>query len=168
MQPEKPAKIRTEHLPNISLESFLFLLMGWDWVHLVLRPLFGLLYQPRMIDDECGLVGGMRIGRGIRITQRKLASVPLCPQQIPHDLTWAWSRRLIAWAMILPSPRQTNYHISAMGGLHCRRTDPSLHAGKYRLPTCVNKNRDWHGNDVVYTAGIEVYLCHLTLECYRP
>jgi hypothetical protein len=24
--------------------------MEWYWVHLILRPLFGLLYQPRMID----------------------------------------------------------------------------------------------------------------------
>jgi hypothetical protein len=24
--------------------------VGWDWVHLVRRPLFGLLYQPRMND----------------------------------------------------------------------------------------------------------------------
>jgi hypothetical protein len=30
----------------------------WDWVHLVRRPLFGLLYQSRMLDDdECGAVG---------------------------------------------------------------------------------------------------------------
>jgi hypothetical protein len=58
-------------------------------VHLVRRPLFGLSYQPRMIDDddgECGAVGGMRIGRGNRSTQRKRALVPLCPSQIPHDL----------------------------------------------------------------------------------
>jgi hypothetical protein len=35
-------------------------------------PLFGLLYQPRMIgDDECGAVGGMRIGMGNRSTRRK-------------------------------------------------------------------------------------------------
>jgi hypothetical protein len=27
-----------------------FLGMGWDWVHLVFWPLFGLLYQPRMMD----------------------------------------------------------------------------------------------------------------------
>jgi hypothetical protein len=26
--------------------------MGWNWVHLVLPPLFCLLYQPRMIDDR--------------------------------------------------------------------------------------------------------------------
>jgi hypothetical protein len=31
---------------------------------LVIRPLTGLLFQPRMIyDDECGAVGGMRIGK---------------------------------------------------------------------------------------------------------
>jgi hypothetical protein len=37
-------------------------------------------------DDECGAVGGMRIGRG------KPAPVPLRPPQIPHDLTWARTR----------------------------------------------------------------------------
>jgi hypothetical protein len=43
-----------------------------DWVHLVRRPLFGLLYQPRMIDDgDCGAIDGMRIGRGNRSTRRK-------------------------------------------------------------------------------------------------
>jgi hypothetical protein len=37
---------------------FKFLGVGWDWVHLVRRPLFGLLYQPRMIDnDESVAVG---------------------------------------------------------------------------------------------------------------
>jgi hypothetical protein len=64
----------------------------------------GLLYQPRMIDDyDYGAVGGMRIGRGNRCTRRKPAPVPLCPPQIPHDLTWdrtraaaAGSRRLTA------------------------------------------------------------------------
>jgi hypothetical protein len=50
------------------------------------------LYQPWMIDDECGAVGGVRIGRGNRSTRRKPATVPLCPQQIPHDLTWARTR----------------------------------------------------------------------------
>jgi hypothetical protein len=50
------------------------------------------LYQPRMIDDEHGAVGGMRIGRGNRSTQRKPTPVQLCPPQIPHDLTWARTR----------------------------------------------------------------------------
>jgi hypothetical protein len=52
----------------------------------------GLLYQPRMIDDDdYGAVGGMRIGRGNRSTRRKPAPVPLC-SQIPHDLTWDRTR----------------------------------------------------------------------------
>jgi hypothetical protein len=83
--------------------------VGWDWVHLVRRPLIGLLYQPRMTDDECGAVGGIRIGRGNRITRRKPATVPHCPPKIPHELTWAriradavGSRRLTAWAMAQP------------------------------------------------------------------
>jgi hypothetical protein len=42
-----------------------------------------------MIDDECGAVGGMRIGRGNRNIRRTPAPVPLCPPQIPHELTWA-------------------------------------------------------------------------------
>jgi hypothetical protein len=47
----------------------------------------GLLYHPRLIDDDYGAVGGMRIGRINRSTRRKPAPVPLCPPQIPHDLT---------------------------------------------------------------------------------
>jgi hypothetical protein len=34
----------------------------------------------------------MRIGRRNRSTRRKLAPVPLCQQQIPHELTWARTR----------------------------------------------------------------------------
>jgi hypothetical protein len=52
----------------------------------------GLLYQPQMIDDDYGVVGGMRIGKGNRSTRRKPAPVPLCPSQIPHDLTWDRTR----------------------------------------------------------------------------
>jgi hypothetical protein len=90
--------------------SVFFFLMGWDWVHLALRPLVGLLYRPRMIDDDCGAIGGMRVGRGNRSTRRKPASVPIYPPQIPHDLTRArtraaavGNRRLTAWAMARPS-----------------------------------------------------------------
>jgi hypothetical protein len=42
-----------------------------------------------MIDGECGVVGGMTIGRGNLSTGRKTGPVPLSPPQIPHDLTWA-------------------------------------------------------------------------------
>jgi hypothetical protein len=38
-------------------------------------------------DYEDGEFGGMMIGRGNRSTRRKPAPVPLCPPQIPHDLT---------------------------------------------------------------------------------
>jgi hypothetical protein len=70
-----------------------------------------LIEPARMVDDdECGELGGMRIGRGNRSTRRKPAPVPLCPPQIPHDLTWSqtWaavvgSRRLTAWAMARPN-----------------------------------------------------------------
>jgi hypothetical protein len=40
----------------------------------------GLLYKPQMIDEgDCGAIGGMKIGRGNRSTQRKPAAAPLCP-----------------------------------------------------------------------------------------
>jgi hypothetical protein len=53
----------------------------------------GLLYQPQMIDDDdCGAVGGMKIGRGSRSTRRKPAPPSLCPPQIPHDVTPARTR----------------------------------------------------------------------------
>jgi hypothetical protein len=107
------------HLPSLagtfplqlpSWTSFQFLGVGWDWVHLVRRPLVGLLYQPRMIHDKCGVVCGMRMDKGNRSTRRKPAPAPLCPPQIPHDLTRAWtlaaavgSRRITAWAMARPT-----------------------------------------------------------------
>jgi hypothetical protein len=88
-----------------------FLGLEWDWVRLVRRQLFGLLYQPRMVDDKCGAVCGMRIGKGNRsIRKTKPALVELCRPQNPHDLTLArtrggavGSRRLTAWAMVGPS-----------------------------------------------------------------
>jgi hypothetical protein len=48
----------------IKQQNSSFLGVGWDWVHLVSRPLSDLLYQPRMIDDKCEAVSEMRIGRG--------------------------------------------------------------------------------------------------------
>jgi hypothetical protein len=68
--------------------------LGWgETVHLVRRPLVGLLYQPPMIDDaQYRAVGGMTIGNENGTTLRKFAPVSLCPPQIPHDLTWARTR----------------------------------------------------------------------------
>jgi hypothetical protein len=63
--------------------------MECDWVHLVCRALFGLLYQPRMIDDdECGAAGGMRIGRGNQSAVLG-ENIPWC--QFAHrnsNMTW--------------------------------------------------------------------------------
>jgi hypothetical protein len=46
--------------------AFIFL-VSWGGVRLSplgTAPTTGLLYQPRMADDECGAVIGMRIGQG--------------------------------------------------------------------------------------------------------
>jgi hypothetical protein len=67
--------------------SFFFSFSGWGDSPLGTSATVGLLYQPRMIDDDdYGAVGGMRIGKGNRSTRRKPAPVPLCTPQIPHDL----------------------------------------------------------------------------------
>jgi hypothetical protein len=78
---------------NMRRAVFIFYFFFLGGVRLTLSPLgtsatVGLLYQPRMIDDDYEAVGGMRIGRGNRSTRRKPAPVPLFPPQIPHDLTW--------------------------------------------------------------------------------
>jgi hypothetical protein len=85
----------------------LFLCVGQDWVHLVRRPLFGLLHQPRMMDnDERGAISVM-LGKRNRSALRKPGPVPLCPPQIPDKLIWATTRAAVAIyciATILPSP----------------------------------------------------------------
>jgi hypothetical protein len=44
----------------------------------VLRPLTGLLYQPRMIGDgDCVEIGRIKIGKGNRSTRRKPTPAPL-------------------------------------------------------------------------------------------
>jgi hypothetical protein len=67
--------------------------LGWsETVHLVRRSPTGILYQPRMIVDECGAVGGMKIGRETELLGENLPPVQICPPHIPHDLTWARTR----------------------------------------------------------------------------
>jgi hypothetical protein len=85
-----------------------FLWVRWDWVHSVRRSLTGLLWQPRMIYDECGAVGGVRISRETNMLGENL---PQC-HFVPHDLTWArtWaaavgSQWLTAWAIARPQMR---------------------------------------------------------------
>jgi hypothetical protein len=75
-----------------------------DWINL-----FGLLYQPLMMDyDECR----QSVEWLERDTEVLGGSLPQCrfgPPQIPHVLTWAptqaaamGSRRLTAWATARP------------------------------------------------------------------
>jgi hypothetical protein len=77
-------------LESREFTSFSLFIITWGGVglsHLVCRPIFGLLYQPRKInDDDCVIVGWMRIGRGNSSTRRKSAPLPLYPRQVPHDL----------------------------------------------------------------------------------
>jgi hypothetical protein len=98
---------------HIDQEFFLVSLGGVRLSPLGTSATVDLLYQPGMIDDDdCAAVGRMRTGRGNRSTRRKPAPMPLCPPQIPHDLTWdrtraaaVGSQRLTAWAMARPDLR---------------------------------------------------------------
>jgi hypothetical protein len=108
-----------------NLQTNKHFIINISWVRL--SPLgtaaaTGLLYLPRMIDDgDCGATDGMKNGRGNRGTRRKPAPVPLCPPQIPHDLTRvrtraaaAGSQRLTAWAMTRPK-RHFNNPVKILG-----------------------------------------------------
>jgi hypothetical protein len=76
------------HRPAIWLEDtrkisvffiFLIILSGVRLSPHRTAATIGLLYQPQMMDDGgCGAIGGMKIGRGNRITWRKPVPVPLC------------------------------------------------------------------------------------------
>jgi hypothetical protein len=121
-------KISREHGNEISgLKRTEKSVIWWlrDCVHLVRRPLFCLLHQPRMTNNgDCGAIGGMRTGRGNRSTRRKSGPVPICPPQIKHDLTRALtqaasvvSRQLTAWAMARPV--RSDEVLSAYDNLFC-------------------------------------------------
>jgi hypothetical protein len=81
------------HFPALGILrcAKFFVLVSWGGVRL--SPLGTSATICPIVPDpddrwyECGAVGGMKIGRGNRITRRKPAPVPLCPPQIPHDLT---------------------------------------------------------------------------------
>jgi hypothetical protein len=104
---------------TLGLYGFYLFLAGG-----VSRSLFGLLYQHQMRDDdELGVFGGMRIGRGNRSTRRKPAPVPLRPPQIPNDLTWdraraatMGSRWQTAWAMARPRSTNNSRHFKTNSG----------------------------------------------------
>jgi hypothetical protein len=55
----------------------MFLGVRWDWVHLVRLPLIGILYQPRMIDNECGVVGGWELADETEVLGENLPNATL-------------------------------------------------------------------------------------------
>jgi hypothetical protein len=70
-----------------------FFLPFWGGVEpsaLLMRPLLACCTSPGWWM-MMGAVGG-KFGRGNWGTWRKPAPMPLCPPQIPHDLTRAWTR----------------------------------------------------------------------------
>jgi hypothetical protein len=75
MYSKMPHKIRKKNIADCN------------WVHLLHQPLV-LVYQPIMIDDECGAFDGM-IGRGNWSTGRNPLQLSLCWTQILRDLNWA-------------------------------------------------------------------------------
>jgi hypothetical protein len=81
--------------------------MGWDYVSVELRPPTDPLSIPQMIHEWIWSSGGTILTRETEGLGEKPVSVPLCPPQIPHELTWArtWfsvvrKRRLTAWVMV--------------------------------------------------------------------
>jgi hypothetical protein len=75
--------------------SYIDLFIGVRLCPLRTWSLIGLLYQPRMLDDESGAVGGFGIGRENRSTRRKPTPMSLCPSQIQYDLTCARTRAAV-------------------------------------------------------------------------
>jgi hypothetical protein len=65
------------YLLTLYVVFLVFSFLGWGETESTWYV--GLLYQPRMIYDECGEVSGMRTGRGNQSTRRKSAPMPFCP-----------------------------------------------------------------------------------------
>jgi hypothetical protein len=123
---------------------FQFRAVGSGWVHLVRRPLFGLLYQPRMwmMSVEQSVEW---LARGTGNTRGKHFPVALCPPQTPHDLTWlrtgaaaVGSQRLTAWATAWPMNRTENWWVSSDG-------DSALSDGRW-LHRTTQSTADTHPN----------------------
>jgi hypothetical protein len=70
LQDTDPYPQRDESSPHIHISFFNINFFLVSSVGVGLSPLgtsaniFFPMYQPRMTDDECGVIGGMRIGRG--------------------------------------------------------------------------------------------------------
>jgi hypothetical protein len=79
------------HLGDLRIEGRPFFLLWWGETepNCYVGPLIGLLYQPQMSVEQ--LVEGEMSG-DTEVLGENLPPMPLCPPQIPHDLTWARTR----------------------------------------------------------------------------
>jgi hypothetical protein len=71
--------------------SFYFLLDGTESLG-TCGHFWPIVQTPIIDEDDCGVIGGMKIGRGNRSSRRKPAPAPLCPPQIPHDHRGAYGQ----------------------------------------------------------------------------
>jgi hypothetical protein len=72
-------------------------------------------------DDDCGVIGGMRIDRGNRSTRRKPASVPLRTLKIPHDLTRGRTRAAVVGSRRLTPELRHGLTITLLSYTGCPR-----------------------------------------------
>jgi hypothetical protein len=83
---------------------FQFLGLGWDWVHFVCRPLFGLLHQPHMIDDNVWSRWWNKNWQGkLKYSGKTCPSATLSTTNPTwHDLGHCGGKPATAWAMAQP------------------------------------------------------------------
>jgi hypothetical protein len=81
-----PSPLEISEYRKCRVDFFFFFFKWAETESLGTAATTGLLYQLQMIGDgDCGEIGGMKIGKGNRSTQRKPAPAPPCPPQIPLD-----------------------------------------------------------------------------------
>jgi hypothetical protein len=109
--------------------------------------------------DYCGAVGGITIGKGNRSTQRKPASVPLCPPQIPHDLTWVRTRAAAVGRRRATNPTQL-WHSHDI--LKCNRLSRQGQWVRLAVRTAVLMNHVTHQE--VSQSALHIHLRRLLLK----
>jgi hypothetical protein len=100
---------------------FFFSFSGWGEAESIryVGKYLAYLYQPRMIDDECGVVGGMRIGGEIKLLWENL---PQCHFVHHGSMTKAQTTKAhtTVWAFVR-SPSTTNPTWPDLGSYPGRR-----------------------------------------------
>jgi hypothetical protein len=108
-----------------------------------------------MTDDECGAVGGI-LGRGNWSAQRKPAPVPLCPPQIPHDLTWVWT-----WAAMMRSWQLATWSTARPDWQpdHCLWADCLDNVGSSTSHNLVGLRPSWSVAEIALLVTLLFHIC---------